>query len=272
MLRTTDASWAEARAAVASAATRVGALLRSVRHPDAPALGKWNVTDVAVHLSHVVDAIAAMAKGGGSFADDVWSLSKLTEGMVKAESTRDLSALADRIETSVADYLTVLEASEENGLRKWMVKGVELPLSTLTCQILNELTVHGRDIAVADGQPWPIERSHAALIVCGFLFPVLGVLKRTMVEEKEAAGLRACMEVRVRGGCRVYLRFDDGDLAVEEAPWRPVDCRLSVDPAAFLLVAWGRVDQWGPISRGQLLAWGRKPWLGLKLRALLRNA
>jgi len=36
-------------------------------------------------------------------------------------------------------------------------------------------------------------------------------------------------------------------------------------------VSWGRVSQWPAIGRGQLLAWGRRPWLGLKLRALLRN-
>ena len=271
MPASTEVDWAEARAAVASTATRVGALLRSVTHPDAPALGQWNVTDVAVHLSHTVDAILAMAKGGGAILEDLWSLSTLTGAMVEGETTRDLLALADRVEATASEFLAYLDTSRDNGLRSWIVKGVDVPLSTLTCHMLNDLTVHGRDVAVADGVPWLIERRHAGLILCGFLFPVLGALGRSMVVQEEAAGMRACMEVRVRGGCRVYLRFDDGDFSVEDEPWKAVDCHLSVDPAAFMLVAWGRVNQWGPISRGQLLAWGRKPWLGLKLRALLRN-
>jgi hypothetical protein len=271
VLTTNEVDWAEARAAVASSAPRVGQLLRSVTHPDAPALGDWNLTDVAVHLSHVLDAIAAMAKGGGSILDDLWNLSILSKALVKGEQTRNLAELADRIETTAADFLALQDQARDNGLHSWLIKGVDFPLSTLTCHFLNELLVHGRDIALADGVPWPIERSQAALVVCGFLFPALGALRRTMVNQAEAAGLRVCMEVRVRGGCRVYFRFDDGDFSVEPSPWKAVDVRLSVDPAAFLLVSWGRVNQWGPIRRGQLLAWGRKPWLGLKLRDLLRN-
>ena len=271
VLTTTGVDWVEARAAVAMSGGRVADLLRSVTHPDAPALGVWNLTDVAVHLSHSVDVVSAMAKGGGSVLDDLWNLSVLSKGMVKAESTRDLGRLADRVETSVGDLLAYLETAPADERRPWFVKGTELPLWALTCHALNELIVHGRDVALADGQPWPIERRHAALVVCGFLFPVLDALGRTMVAAEEAVGVRACMEVRVRGGCRVYLRFEDGDLSVDERPWKAVDCHLSVDPAAFALVAWGRVSQWGPIGRGQLLAWGRKPWLGLKLRALLRN-
>jgi hypothetical protein len=77
--------------------------------------------------------------------------------------------------------------------------------------------------------------------------------------------------VRLRGGGRAVLRFDDGDLTVEPEPAGPVDCHLSVDPEAFMLVGWGRITQGPAILKGQLFAWGRKPWLGLKLRSLLRN-
>ena len=271
MLTTTDVDWVEARTAVAAAATRVAALLRSVTHPDAPALGDWNLTDVAVHLSHTVDALFATTKGGSAIVDDIWNLSILTKAMVKGETTRDLHGLADRIEASAGEFLAFLEDSREHGLRTWIVKGTQVPLSTLVCHVLNELVVHGRDIAIADGVPWPIARSDAALIVCGFLFRSLGALGPAMLVEQEAAGVRACIEVRVRGGCRAYFRFDNGDFSVDETPWKALDCHLLVDPAAFMLVAWGRLNQWGPIARGQLLAWGRKPWLGLKLRALLRN-
>jgi hypothetical protein len=67
------------------------------------------------------------------------------------------------------------------------------------------------------------------------------------------------------------LHFDDGDLTVEPEPSGRVDCHLSADPVAFMLVGWGRIGQGPAILKGQLLAWGRKPWLGLKLRSLLRN-
>ncbi len=267
-----DVDGTEARSAVREVAGRVSELLRGARSPSAPALGVWDLTDVAAHLSHALDAIAAMAEGGGGVLEDIWALSSLTERLVEGESERDLSALADRIEASTTRLLSLTEAGDRSGAITWLVKGVELPLSLLTCHALSELVVHGRDIAMAEGVPWPIPRSHATLVVCGFLFPVLGSLGGVMVDKQAAAGVRATYDVRLRGGCRAMVRFEDGDLSVTMgAHTGRADCRLSVDPTAFLLVAWGRVEQWRAIAGGQLFGWGRRPWLGLSFRRMLQN-
>ena len=260
-----------ARAAAASAAERLSGLLRSVTAPAAPALGEWDTTDVAVHVSHAVDAVTASARGSESVLDDVWDLSTMSGMLVRGEAERDLGAIADRIDAGVAAFLAVAESAPGDPSRSWLVKGVEVPLSTLTCQVLNELVVHGRDIAVAQGAPWAIPRPEAALVLLGYLFPALDALGRAMVDQEAAAGVRATYEVRLRGGGRAFLRFDDGDLTVGAEPPAPVDCHLSVDPETFLLVSWGRLGQWPAIGRGRLLAWGRRPWLGLKLREMLRN-
>jgi hypothetical protein len=272
-MATTEAAvdWRAAQAAVASGAQRVTVLLRSVRHPDAPAVGRWNLTDVAAHLSHGIDAIVSMAQGGGGVIDDFWTFGDLTGALVRSESERDLSALADRIDASAARLLALMTAADDDRSQTWLVRGIDHKLSTLTCHALNELVVHGRDIAVADGQAWPIDRRDAGLIVNGFLFPALGALGRAMVADA-GAEVRASFDVRVRGGGRAQFRFDAGDFSITPGPPAgPVDCHLSVDPTAFLLVAWNRITQWQAIPRGQLLAWGRKPWLGLKLRSLLRS-
>lgn len=252
-------------------APRVTALLRSVEHPHAPALGDWDLTEVAIHLSHALDAVAAMANGGGSMLTDLWGLGDLTKAFVEGEETRDLGALADRMEASVERLLRGMEAANADGVRGWLVEGTEVPLSTLTCHALNELVVHGRDIATAEGVPWPIERRHAALILTGFMFPACGQLGRAMVDQQAAAGVTAAFDVRLRGGGGVVMRFDKGNLTVEPSSSGRVDCHLSVDPEAFLLVAWGRISQWPAIFSGKLVAWGRKPWLGMRLRSLMRN-
>jgi len=270
----TRVDWPAARRAVAVAAPRFSALLRSARSPEAPALGEWDVTQLALHVSHAADTVAAMAQGGGNLLDHISGLSSLTGVMVAGEGRRSLDEVADRVDASVARFLAAMEAADaagDDGLRAWMVRGTEMPLSSLTCHVLNELTVHGGDIARAEGVPWPIERSHAVLSLEGFLFPALHNLGRSMVLQDRAGRARARFEVRVRGGGRAWLRFFDGDLAVEAAPEGPVDCHLSVDPAAFLLVAWGRTSQWPAIARGQLLAWGPKPWLGLQMRSWVRT-
>jgi hypothetical protein len=48
-----------------------------------------------------------------------------------------------------------------------------------------------------------------------------------------------------------------------------VDRHVSADPVALLLVAYGRQTQWIPAVTGKLVAWGRKPWLGLRLVSYL---
>jgi uncharacterized protein (TIGR03083 family) len=268
---TTTVDWAAARRAVADAGPRLTAMLRSATKPEAPALGEWDVTQVATHISHAVDAVSAMAVGGGNLIADISGLPIMSRVMLEGEGRRPLPELAGRIDASVERFLAGMEAAALTGdtSQSWLIQGTEMPLSTLTCHVLNELTVHGFDIARAEGVPWPIDRTHAALILQGFVFPGLHTMGRAMVVQEEAGNAR--FEIRLRGDGRAWMVFSGGDFAVEASRQGPVDCHLSVDPEAFLLVAWGRISQWQAIPKGQLLAWGRKPWLGLQLRSWLRN-
>lgn len=265
--------WAAARHAVAQAAPRLTAMLRSAAKPEAPALGAWDVTEVATHISHGMDTITAMSRGGGNILEHISGLEILTKVMVAGEGRRPLPELADRIDASVAGFLAAMEEAAAVGDRShsWMVQGTEMPSSVLTCHMLNELTVHGRDIAVALGVPWRIDRGHAALILNGFVYPSLHALGRDMVVQEKAGDKRARYEVRLRGDGRAWASFDNGNFSIEASPQGPVDCHLSVDPEAFLLVAWNRISQWSAIPKGQLLAWGKKPWLGIQMRSWLRN-
>jgi uncharacterized protein (TIGR03083 family) len=247
-------------------------MLRTIRKPDAPAIGEWDITGVAAHISHAVDTITAMSKGGGNLIADIDGLELLTKAMVAGEGRRPLRELADRIDATVATFLPAMEAAAAAGVESqhpWLIQGTEVPDSVLTCHMLNELTVHGRDIAKAEGVPWPIDRGHATLILRGFVLTALHNIGRGLVVQEKAGNAR--FQVHLRGDGRVCMVFKDGNFWVEETPQGPVDCHLSVDPTAFLLVAWGRISQWSAIPKGQLFAWGRKPWLGVQLRSWLRN-
>jgi hypothetical protein len=266
------ADWAAARQAVAQAGPRLTAMLRTARRPEAVALGEWDITGVAAHISHGMDTITAMSRGGGNVLEDISGLSTLTRVMVAGEGRRPLSELADRIDASVAGFLADTSdaaAAGDDRSQAWIVQGTEAALSFLTCHMLNELTMHGRDIALAEGLPWPIDRGHASLVMQGFVLPSLHMLGRAMVVQDKAHDAR--FEVRLRGDGRTWMVFADGNFSVESSPQGKVDCHLSVDPEAFLLVAWARVSQWPAIGKGQLLAWGRKPWLGMQMRSWLRN-
>jgi len=280
--------WRRAGDALADQVARVTTLLRSVGDPGAPAVGDWNLAQVAMHLSQawlVVPGLAAdnlsdiatelpgmEVTTGGSLINDLWELSDVTSTGVDGDSERDPAVLADRIDERARLFLAGLEAQLPEESHAWLVDGVRVSRLTLICHLLNETTVHGFDIARADGRKWVIPPSHAAMIVDGFLVPVIaGLGPRDLVDQEAAHGLRATYEIHVRGGGRHLFVFDDGTLVVESPGSRPVDCHISADPAAFLLVAWGRRSQWSAIARGQLVAWGRRPWLGPRFRHLIRN-
>lgn len=280
--------WLEALGALRAEVTRVTTLLRSL-HDTAPmAVGAWDLGEVAMHLSQGWVAVPGLARrdlsavyevlptrvkpAGASLIADVWDLGSLTADAVQADGERNLGVLADRIDERAAAFFRHCEGRSGSERQPWMVEGTSVELCTLICHLLNETVVHGGDIARAAGRPWPIDASHAVMVIQGFFLPVLAELPpRALVDQDRAAGVRATYDVRLRGGGRAYFVFDDGRVTLEEPGSRRVDCHVLAEPVAMLNVMWGRQSQWKAIAKGQLLAWGRKPWLGPRLRLMLRN-
>ncbi len=280
--------WSAAKAALRSEVSRVVALLRSVGDPHGHAVGDWDLGGVAMHLSQAWVAVPAMARrdlsrvfevlpdhggrNGESLIADVWELGATTTEAVGNDPERDPKVLADRIEARAAEYFGECESRSGDDRSPWMVAGTTVDQCTFTCHLLNETVMHGADIARAAGRPWPGNRRHAALAIQGFLLPVISQLDpRSMVDQEKAAGVRATYEVRLRGGGRAQFLFDDGAVTVAEPHTRRVDCYILADPVALLDVMWDRQSQWTAIATGKLLAWGRKPWLGPRLRLMMRN-
>lgn len=280
--------WRRSQDALREEVGRVTTLMRSIRDQEVPAVGQWNLAEVAMHLSQnwilvpglarrdlsrykaVVPGIAAMA--GDSMIQDMWDNADMNALGLKYDAERDLTVLADRIEERAEEYFGECAGHSPDEPRPWTVEGTSVPLSALTCNLLNETIMHGYDIAHAAGRKWRINSTHAAMVVRQFFVPVLQTVDpRTFVNADKAAGLQATYELHLRGGGRLNFVFDDGSLRVEEPSARRVDCHILADPAAFFMVFWGRQSQWNAIAKGQLIAWGRKPWLGLKFRSLIRN-
>jgi uncharacterized protein (TIGR03083 family) len=281
--------WQCSQDALRDEVARVTALLRSIRDPGtAPVVGQWNLADVALHLSQAWLGVPGLARrdlspvyevipdwagvAGDSLVRDLPDLGEMTTQAVGSDPERDLLVLADRIEARAEEYFTYCARQSPDELRPWLIQGITLPLAAFTGHLLNETVLHGYDIARAAGRPWRIEPAHAAMVLHRFLIPVLqagdpGV----MVNPHTAAGARVAYELRIRGGDRFHFLFDKGALRVEKPSARQVDCHISADPVAFLLVVWNRQSQWRAIARGQLLAWGRKPWLAPRFRTFLAN-
>jgi hypothetical protein len=146
----------------------------------------------------------------------------------------------------------------------WYGPGLTRTPDCLTALALSELTVHGHDVATGAGRPWPISAKHARIIlstVCPQMWPLV-------VRPEACRGAPVTYEVRLRGnGPRFVVRVADGTAEVRSAGG-PVDCVISADPVTLLLVAYGRMPLGRALLRGGMLAWGRRPWLGLRYGGL----
>jgi uncharacterized protein (TIGR03083 family) len=121
-----------------------------------------------------------------------------------------------------------------------------------------EHLLHGYDIAVAVGRPWPIEPGHAALGLFGYR-PSYGLRLNPAMTTAHTAGYA----IELTTGERFTIRFVDGEYRLEPPNFGPVDCTIMADPVAFLLVESGRISQWAAIALGLIDADGARPGLAL---------
>ncbi|HEX3828428.1 MAG TPA: hypothetical protein VHV82_14275 [Sporichthyaceae bacterium] len=272
--------WAVARAALQSETARLTTMLRTVRRPTAPALGAWNLSEVAVHVATAWAVIPALAAGDldavraalpgllppGAIAmiQTPQELAHFTVAAVKACWDPDLAAVADRIDRAAAAYLNACADRHPEQAHQWMIHGVRFTQPTFTCHLLNETITHSYDIARAERRPWRVDPDHARHVVEGFVLPVLA---RRAADDSPGVGH---LQLRIRGGRNYLVEFTaaGGARIAAGHSTGKADAYLSADPAALLLARWRRVPTWRSLPTGGLLAWGRKPWLATRLATL----
>lgn len=251
--------------AVGSACARFVERLHAVRDPNARAVGRWSIAETAAHVAEAIAIEARMVRGEGSPLADRTRLAEFNEERLRAYPERDLTRIATRIRAEARDCIAALEAADWGATIEWF-GGLAVPPLTVAGIASSDVEVHGFDVATAEGGAWSVPVSTGVVAFDGLL-----TLLPHYVDGNAAAGFHACYDVRVRGGTRAHFLFDDATLTIEPPSARKVDCHISADPGTFLLVGYGRVGPIRPALTGKLVAWGRKPWLGLKLPQLLNN-
>lgn len=257
------------RAAVADAVDDMVALIEQIEAPSVrPDGSEWTVAEIAAHVTAGAELYVGYLRGDTPPALDVshiadGSLARTTAAFLDAYPERDPTALAQRLRLAAAELLRLTEDLEIDDVVPW--HGEQITTGALFGLTLGELVLHGADIAAALGRPTEISPDAARIILTQSL-STIGLL----VNPRTTAGVHRAFELRIRGGATFVVRVDDGTIAVRPASGREqVDCRVSADPVALLLLAYGRTSQWSEILRGKLVAWGRRPWLGLRLAGYL---
>jgi hypothetical protein len=247
-----DAS--EARSAVAENTKRFADLIRAAPDPEQPIVGSdWCVREVAAHLLVVAEAFERYLTGDTTPVIDVTDLATTNPAAVATVQERDVGMLTERLERAMARFLELTDGRGVDAPMSW--HGVDTTVGAVYGIYLGELLLHGMDVARTLRHPWSIDATEATIV-----FEASTELASVFLDPERARS-DATFEVRLRTGPSFVFRFSGGVLSVETGRARDVDCRVSADPVAVVLVLYGRRSQWGEIARGRLVAFGRRPWL-----------
>ena len=250
-------------AAARDSAARFAALLRSTEDTTATAVGHWSVGETAAHVSHVYSIVPRLLEGKRSPVSDHHQMSGTWQRLLADDPERDMSVLAERIQSSTEEFMNLLDPSEWTKEVAWH-GAIKAPVYTLASILINEAEIHGYDITGASGKPWTIPQDKARLALRG-LYPLLP----HFVNAEAAKGLEANFAIDLRDGKPDYMLVKDSTLRVTSEKPQRVDCRVSAKPAEYALVGYGRISQTMPLLTGKIVAYGRKPWLGFRFAKLI---
>lgn len=260
---------AKAAADLEAALAQFCELLLTVDDLSRPAVGHWSVGDVAAHMAVGVELYSSIVAGEGSpfhtFTTE--AIAELSDRLNAEIDNREPGVLVERIRVGGKTLTRTALALDGDPIVPWHA-AIPMRVSALLGIAVGEALVHGYDVAHAHRRSWSIPPDWAHTAFRGFL-PVAYLC----LDPERADGFQARFDIRLRGegGPRAVLTIADGQGEVRPAePGKKADCYISADPAALLLVLYGRMGPTVPALTGKVLAWGRKPWLGFTLPTLLR--
>lgn len=250
----------------ATAERLAGIVARTDRSRKVPHL-VWTVGHVAAHVVDETRMHAGLARGVPSPIQDLDSDYRDKYTQARAEQVlAEEDDVARAVVDATADAVEAYSAVPPGETIVWE-GGAPMSVEAVLSIMLAELLLHGWDVTRATGDRWEISRKDALLALAS-----APELVPAFVDPGSAAGFHGAFHVHLRGGPRYSISFDDGQVTM--GAWRAgsrADCRISADPSAFLLMAYGRGSLWTPVLTGKVVALGRKPWLGLKFPTLMRR-
>jgi len=251
----------ETRAALREMSARTTGLIETLPDTETPIPGsKWTVREVGVHLVNVGVRYAGMIEGErlGYPSLSPEECARMNDQLIADIPESDPVKLAALILEATERLLDASARCDDEQTAVWHCQ-CNIPIPNMVAIAMAEHVIHGYDIAVAARRPWPIETAHAGLALFGY-GPVYGLC----LNPATTAGHTADYGVELRTGERFTVRFVDGEYEVVPPNSGPVDCTITADPVAFLLVGAGRMSQWEAIALGLMEVGGDRPELALE--------
>ncbi|MFF4803878.1 maleylpyruvate isomerase family mycothiol-dependent enzyme [Streptomyces sp. NPDC001351] len=253
--------------AIRQTAADIAKLLKDASDTTVPVPdSQWTVGEAAAHLALANELMADLASGHARpYGDGTpQSLAAANAQSLTVFAERRAQPLASMIAEQAAAFLDAADraASDESAPALVTPLG-PMDRHVLASYLLTHMLGHGYDLARALHRPHMIDRGRV-----GLCMPFMLSVMPRVVDTAAIAGLTVRYAIRLRGGPAFGVSLDDGAVHVTPAPPRRPDCTILIEPVAFLLIALGRRNPWRAIGRGQVVAWGRKPWLAPRFPTL----
>jgi hypothetical protein len=257
------------RAAVTRAGNRFIELVSSARDPHVMATRHWSVADSAAHVESIARLYAIIAGPAGLpfpipdieeqvNATTVDTVAHLNDTVMKLFTERDLDFVLPMLREDIKQLLVNTAEMDPREPVSWLGSS-HVPVIGVLAHLMNELHIHGRDIALAIGAPWIVAGRDAALFFEHFVAGVVRCGYGHLLDNDEPARER-------RIGVRfhtlyhepVTLSLHNGLVTVGDGP---VDVHLHYHPTTLNLMLFGRVSRLRAVATGKLRVSGRRPWL-----------
>ncbi|WP_307793485.1 maleylpyruvate isomerase N-terminal domain-containing protein [Amycolatopsis sp. MtRt-6] len=275
----TGEQWAAARAALADAGQRFADLVESATVPGALATEAWSIAETAAHVVGIASSYTVMVdphsppSAGYEFLDlapgtTIHSVAELNRTALDAFAERDVVVLARGMRTAVAEILARSEGMDPATPIDWL-GGSRVPVAGILAHLVNELLIHGGDIARAEGRAWAIPSWQAALFLELFLVGMVRTDPGEILDARNPPARRIAVEFRSRHTTTVTLVLRGGRLTAE-GPGSDPDAIVSFEPAALNLMLFHRLGRLSAMCRGKVRVHGRRPWLLVPFMRVLR--
>jgi len=255
--------------AIRETAGDIATLLESASDTTVPVPdSQWTLGEAAAHLALANELMADLAAGHERpYGDGTpQSLAAANAQALDAFAERGAQPLASMITEQADLFLDAVDraASDESTAGPALVTPLgPMDRHVLASYLLTHMLGHGYDLARALHRPHMVDRDRV-----GLCMPFMLSVMPRVVDAAATADLAARYVVRLRGGAAFGVGLGDGAVHVSPTPLERPDCTILIEPVTFLLIALGRRNPWLAIGRGQVLAWGRKPWLAPRFPTL----
>jgi uncharacterized protein (TIGR03083 family) len=264
----TEERWTATRAAVAATAERFVDLL-AASDPRAMATADWSVADTAAHVAAIAfmytrivrfDEAALRAIQEQDLATNVDTIGDLNARTLELFPEREPATLVERLRADIDDLLRITEDVDPTTQVAWL-GGSKVPICGVLAHLVNELQIHGRDIARTTGTRWPIPAADAALFFELFFVELLRHdIGHLLDNDEPPSERRIAVGFRSHHTTPVTIVLHNGQVSAEE-PGGSTDMQIFFDPPTLNLMLFHRISKPRAALSGKVIVWGRRPWL-----------